>query len=91
VLWHPASLRKVLLRSPTHRPAVIRYVVSCAGYLSGPEVLENFIYDLRLFNARDLFHPGGAPLAATFLTFLNPEAAPSIAKTRFSRCAQLWP
>jgi hypothetical protein len=35
------------------------------------EVLENLVYDLGLLNAGDHFHPGGAPLAATLLAFLN--------------------
>jgi hypothetical protein len=38
--------------------------------------------DLRVLDASDYLHP-----ATAFLALLYPEAAPSIAKTRFSRCA----
>jgi len=47
-------------------------------------MFQNLLNHFRIFNAGyDLY------LATALLTLLNPTAAPSIPKTRFSRCAHV--
>ena len=63
-------------------------MVNCVSYLidRDPGVLDFAVRrlgdDVRVLNACDHFH-----VTAALLAFLDPMAAPSIAKTRLSRCA----
>ena len=52
-------------------------------------MLQYLLYHLRIFNTVVRHIDNDLRLTTALLTLLNPEAAPSIANTRFNRCAHV--